>query len=53
MKKEHRVVMNYSKGAEHAKQGVRCIAFHPGGIAETGMGPPAPPQFRSRLYDTS
>ncbi|KAL2044706.1 hypothetical protein N7G274_002480 [Stereocaulon virgatum] len=37
---------------EHAKQGVRCIAFHPGGIAETGMGQTAPPQFRSRLYDT-
>ena len=40
------------KQAEHAKQGVRCIAFHPGGIAETGMGQTAPPQFRSRLYDT-
>lgn len=37
---------------EHAKQGVRCIAFHPGGIAETGMGQAAPEQFRSRLYDT-
>lgn len=37
---------------EHAKQGVRCIAFHPGGIAETGMGQRAPEQFRSRLYDT-
>ncbi|MCJ1267189.1 hypothetical protein MMC22_007074 [Lobaria immixta] len=38
--------------AEHAKQGVRCVAFHPGGIAETGMGQRAPEQFRSRLYDT-
>lgn len=38
--------------AEHAKQGVRCIAFHPGGIAETGMGQTAPEQFRSYLYDT-
>lgn len=37
---------------EHAKQGVRCIAFHPGGIAETSMGQKAPEQFRSRLYDT-
>lgn len=37
---------------ESAKHGVRCIAFHPGGIAETGMGQTAPPQFRSRLYDT-
>lgn len=37
---------------EHAKQGVRCVAFHPGGIAETGMGQTAPEQFRSRLYDT-
>lgn len=29
---------------------LHCIP--PGGIAETGMGQTAPPQFRSRLYDT-
>ena len=43
---------SHLRQAEHAKQGVRCVAFHPGGIAETGMGQTAPPQFRSRLYDT-
>ena len=37
--------------AEHARQGIRCIAFHPGGTAETGMGQTAPLQVRSRLYD--
>lgn len=41
-----------SVAAEHAKEGVCCIAFHPGGIAETGMGQTAPEQFRSRLYDS-
>ena len=43
---------SHLRQAEHAEQGVRCVAFHPGGIAETGMGQTAPPQFRSRLYDT-
>ena len=37
---------------EHAKQGVRCIAFHPGGVAETALGQKAPEQFRSLLNDT-
>ncbi|KAI9849923.1 MAG: hypothetical protein M1837_000137 [Sclerophora amabilis] len=37
---------------EHANQDVRCIAFHPGGIAETGMGQKAPEQF-SALASTT
>ncbi|SPO02050.1 related to oxidoreductase, short chain dehydrogenase/reductase family [Cephalotrichum gorgonifer] len=37
---------------EHGAQGVRCIAFHPGGIASTGMGQRCPAQFRGRLIDT-
>lgn len=37
---------------EHGHQGVRCVAFHPGGIASTGMGQRAPLQFRGSLLDT-
>ena len=37
---------------EYGKQGVRALAFHPGGIASTGMGQTAPEQFRHRLIDT-
>ena len=34
------------------KQGVRCIAFHPGGILDTGMGEKAPDYFKPYLYDS-
>jgi NAD(P)-dependent dehydrogenase (short-subunit alcohol dehydrogenase family) len=37
---------------EYGAQGVRCMAFHPGGIASTGMGQRAPLQFRGSLLDT-
>ncbi|KAF2875187.1 hypothetical protein BDV95DRAFT_485913 [Massariosphaeria phaeospora] len=37
---------------EYGAQGVRCLAFHPGGIASTGMGQRAPLQFRGSLLDT-
>lgn len=37
---------------EYGKQGVRALAFHPGGIASTGMGQSAPEQYRARLHDT-
>lgn len=37
---------------EYGKQGVRALAFHPGGIASTGMGQTAPAQYRHRLLDT-
>jgi len=37
---------------EYGHQGVRCVAFHPGGIATTGMGQRAPLQFRGSLLDT-
>ena len=37
---------------EYGPLGVRCVAFHPGGIASTGMGQAAPEQFRARLIDT-
>lgn len=37
---------------EYGAQGVRCVAFHPGGIATTGMGQRAPEQFRGSLLDT-
>ncbi|MCJ1440960.1 MAG: hypothetical protein MMC23_001446 [Stictis urceolatum] len=38
--------------AEHAAQGVRCIAFHPGGVADTDIGEKAPKWLRERLTDT-
>jgi NAD(P)-dependent dehydrogenase (short-subunit alcohol dehydrogenase family) len=37
---------------EHQAQGVRCVAFHPGGIRTTGMGQTAPQQFAAGLVDT-
>ncbi|KAF1825881.1 NAD(P)-binding protein [Dissoconium aciculare CBS 342.82] len=37
---------------EYGKQGVRALAFHPGGIASTGMGQAAPEQYRANLFDT-
>ncbi|KAF2270131.1 NAD(P)-binding protein [Lojkania enalia] len=37
---------------EYGAQGVRCIAFHPGGVASTGMGERAPKQFQGMLLDT-
>ena len=37
---------------EYGAQGVRCLAFHPGGIASTGMGQRAPLQFKGSLLDT-
>ena len=37
---------------EYGGRGIRCLAFHPGGIASTGMGKTAPEQFRKRLIDT-
>lgn len=37
---------------EHHGQGTRCIAVHPGGIADTGMGNNAPQHYRNLLHDT-
>jgi NAD(P)-dependent dehydrogenase (short-subunit alcohol dehydrogenase family) len=37
---------------EYGKQGVRALAFHPGGIASTGMGQTALEQYRANLIDT-
>jgi NAD(P)-dependent dehydrogenase (short-subunit alcohol dehydrogenase family) len=37
---------------EYGKEGVRALAFHPGGTASTGMGQAAPEQYRHRLLDT-
>jgi NAD(P)-dependent dehydrogenase (short-subunit alcohol dehydrogenase family) len=37
---------------EYGKQGIRALAFHPGGIASTGMGQTAPEQYRANLIDT-
>jgi NAD(P)-dependent dehydrogenase (short-subunit alcohol dehydrogenase family) len=39
--------------AEHATQGVRCFAFHPGGIGSTDMGQTAPEWLAPYLIDTT
>ena len=36
-----------------APQGVRCVCFHPGGVASTDMGQQAPAQFRGSLLCTA
>ncbi|KAF7513030.1 hypothetical protein GJ744_011296 [Endocarpon pusillum] len=33
-------------------KGTHCVAVHPGGIANTGMGINAPPHYRNHLHDT-
>jgi NAD(P)-dependent dehydrogenase (short-subunit alcohol dehydrogenase family) len=38
--------------AEHSQQGVRCFAFHPGGIVTTDMGQTAPSWLKPYLIDT-
>ncbi|MCJ1246255.1 hypothetical protein MMC30_003461 [Trapelia coarctata] len=38
--------------AEHHARGVICIAFHPGGIADTGMGENVPENLRQNLIDS-
>ncbi|KAI9843160.1 MAG: hypothetical protein M1838_002748 [Thelocarpon superellum] len=38
---------------EHSEQGVQCIAFHPGGIADTDLGRRAPAAFQPYLNDTA
>jgi len=37
---------------EHYARGAICIAFHPGGIADTGMGEDAPENLRQFLIDS-
>lgn len=39
--------------AEHAQQGVRCFAYHPGGIGSTDMGQTAPDWLVPYLIDTT
>ena len=38
--------------SEHSHQGVRCIAFHPGAIPNTGMGERVTAHFKPYLVDT-
>lgn len=38
---------------EHSAQGVRCFAFHPGGVGSTSMGQAAPEWLKPYLIDTS
>jgi NAD(P)-dependent dehydrogenase (short-subunit alcohol dehydrogenase family) len=39
--------------AEHAEQGIRCFAYHPGGIGTTDMGQNAPEWLAPYLTDTT
>lgn len=46
------VQLEYGGRSQSLLGPLRCLAFHPGGIASTGMGQAAPEQFRDGLIDT-